>query len=143
MKKRTIRFDLNIVNQNERIEIDGIRFSGIAFIIIFIDEQNLMNENVFNESFIFFDELKKSTQKSGKYLLFTSVSGIADDAGWQKVSVLHLDDLVIWEIELDNESLIFHFDKNEYIIEIQKLNEKIDSLDINLSLEPLYVLFPE
>ena len=73
--------------------------------------------------------------------MFTCVCGITDDAGWEPVSVYHDRDVVTWEfnhLELER----FSFDREQYIAEIDRLNERL--LDFStFTIQPRYVTFPE
>ena len=141
--KQKIKFDLKKVLQNEVNEIDGIAFSNIAYVLVFVGEINLFTQHLFQDSFLVFKELKNSISKSGKYLLFTSVSGIADDAGWEYVEVLHEENSVTWNIQRDNILLSYVFDRKDYLKEILMIEKKIKNLNSNMKLEPSHVVYPE
>ena len=141
--KNNLKFDLKKIFPNEVIEIDGISFSNITYILAFIDEINLFDLDFFKESFLVFKELERSTLKSGKYLLFTGISGVADDAGWEYIEVLHEKDIVSWNIQRDDNKLFYVFDKIAYLKEVFQLGKEIERLSNEMKLEPLYVIYPE
>ncbi len=124
------------------IQIDAIDFSNIAYLECVIDEKNLINEH-FPETFLYFDELKKSTECSGFFLIFTGVSGIADEAGWRKVNICHGKSIISWGFNFDDVFYSFNFEKNNYISEIMIVENLIKKLNDKYVLEPQYVFFPE
>lgn len=139
----TIKFDLREVLGNQVSDIAGIQFSNIAYVLIFVDGINLFTIDQFEDSFLVFDELKNSTMGSGDYLLFTGVSGIADEAGWDYVEVVHEETSVKWNIERDGVTLSYVFEKSSYYKEITSIENKIDDLNSGLRMEPHNVIFPE
>lgn len=141
--KNTINFNLQIIGKEEIVEIDGISFSNIAYVLVFIDKVSLFDKEFFKESFLCFEELKKSKKESGNYLLFTSVSGIADDAGWDYIKVEHYNGCVKWNIERDDEYISYTFDQNQYIEEVLGLEVEVDKLEKSIELEPKHVIYPE
>lgn len=141
--KNEIKFELKEVNENQIMEIDGISFSNIVYILIFVDEVNLFTLDFFQDSFVVFKELKNSILKSDKYLLFTGVSGIADDAGWEYVDVFHDATSVVWNIRRDNAFVNYTFDRKRYFNEISKIVKRIESINSIFILEPLHVVYPE
>jgi hypothetical protein len=88
------QFKLKILH--EPITMDGVLFKNCAIIELFIDEKNITQTD-FKGSFIHFDELKSSTQGTGKFLIFTCACGVADDAGWQRINVIHQHDQIDWQ----------------------------------------------
>lgn len=138
-----MKFNLKEVLQDEVLEIDGISFSNIAFVLVFVDGINLFALDFFKESFLVFKELNKSIFKSGKYLLFTGVSGIADDAGWEYVEVLHEEKSVTWNVRRDGTLISYIFDRSDYLKDISVIEKKIESLNTSIKLEPLHVVYPE
>ena len=139
--KNKLQLEINIVPNDRTIKIEGISFSGIAYIVPYIDDANLFDNIDFSESFLIFDELRKSTVTTGRYLIFTSVSGIADDAGWGYVKVVHHTASITWLIERDEKQISFEFDKTQYINSIASFEGQIERVD--LVLEPQHVIFPE
>lgn len=137
----SIKFDLNITDGNEILE--GLMFSNIAYIVISIDNESLLKNEPFESSFVYFDELKKSASNGGNFLIFTSISGIADEAGWDFINVIHEHNSIKWVFDRETLKFSYVFDKNEYIQEVNYLTNKIVNLDKNLTLEPSHVVYPE
>jgi len=140
---KKIQLDLKIIPSNEETEIDGIIFSGVVYIQATVSGIVLLEQELFSGSFIFLKELGLSTMKSGEYLIFTSVSGIADDAGWDRVTVKHDGSHINWVIQRDGNILQYLFDKEEYIREVRNIEQQISEVDNNLKLEPIHVIYPE
>lgn len=139
----TISLKLRIIPKNEIFSIEGIDFSGVSFIEIFIDGEDILKNDQFFGSFIYWGQLEKTVSNAGKYLIFTSVSGIADDAGWDYVSVQHSAISVVWKFKIDEKDFTYSFDRNNYFDEIKGIEKKIKELGPDLVLEPVNVLFPE
>ncbi len=47
-------------------EINGIIFSNVAYVLVFIDNANILEELLFEGSFLIWIELKNSMLKTGK-----------------------------------------------------------------------------
>jgi hypothetical protein len=141
--KNVIKFNLKITPENEKVEFEGVFFTNIAYILVNIDGHELLSLESFEGSFIVLVELEKSTLGSGNYLIFTSISGVADDSGWEKIKVIHEQDVVRWFIERDDNEFVFSFDKSEYFNGVIELRKKIEILNSNIVLEPSHVIFPE
>lgn len=128
----------------DTINIEGIEFNNSAFIQVLVDGKNLIKEDPnFESSLLVFNELIKSSKETGKYLLFTSTNGVADAGGWDLIRVDHNSENIMWTIERDEQSLIFNFDKDDFIQQVRKLINKVETLDSKYTLEPSFVLFPE
>lgn len=121
---------------------DGITFNDVRIIKVMIDGYELDERDYFRDSLVYFDELKNSIQKSGRYLIFTCGCGIADDGGWEGVDVEITDSLVKWSIEVGDSTEHFTFCKKEYEQEISSVEEQLKHNDF-LRLEPSTVVFPE
>lgn len=143
MKYYNIALSLVIVNKDENLNIDGINFSNSVFVNIEIEGLSLFKSDRLEGSLLVFEELEKSMKGSGEFLIFTSVSGIADSGGWQYIEVKHNNSSVLWNFQRDNENFIFTFDKTLYIQEISKIKMELSKLDKTITLEPSYVIFPE
>ena len=141
--RNKIEFYLREVSGNQILDKNGIIFKDIAYILVFVDGVNLFTLDFFEDSFLVFDELYKSTLKSGKYLLFTGASGIADEAGWDYIDVLHDEHLVTWNMRMDDVHLSYFFDRIAYLREFSEIAKDIANLSNSLKLEPLYVIYPE
>jgi len=125
---KTNKFKLDIVNKNKefnlRIKVDNIDF------LSEIDVDNVL----------FFEELIKSSESSGKYLLFTCSCGVADCSGWDYIKIMHNSENIIWDFEHEN---LFHFEfnKEEYNSEINRIKKELKAKKIIL--EPTFVTYPE
>jgi hypothetical protein len=139
----SLSLNLKLVSPDEKISIEGIIFSGICYITISVDGKALLDNDLFYGSFVYWDELKKTKENSGKYLIFTSVSGIADDAGWDYVNVKHGASDIHWTFSINDQIITYKFDRDAYFKEITKLETKVENMNCNLKLEPLNVVFPE
>ncbi|MCP3926223.1 MAG: hypothetical protein GY714_26965 [Desulfobacterales bacterium] len=130
------------INQKEIkfYEEEGIVFSNKIFIEIQIDELHFKEMNAFEGGAIYFHELKKSAKKTGEYLIFTCICGIADDAGWDKINVVHSKNEIYWEFER-NGSQKFKFDRIEYIEQVIKCEKLLNLSKFYLAIEN--VVFPE
>lgn len=131
-----------VLSQNTTTNKDGIYFEDISYIKVLIDQIDLLETDIFIDAFLYFDELEKSIHADGEYLLFTCACGIADDSGWKKVRVSHVDEYIMWEILLHNNIIkTYKFEKTLYVNEISNINMQINN--IRIQLEPKYVVFPE
>lgn len=139
----TLVLNLNISSDENSTEIDGILFKKFAYVNIKLNDINVLNDDVFGNGFVVFEELKKSFLNDGKFLIFTSISGIADDGGWEYVTVENTPNLVRWYLNRDGLQYEFFFDKNKYIQEIFKIENLISKLNKNLTVEPKYIIYPE
>lgn len=133
---------LKVIGTNEVKEIDSIPFSSCAFVQIEIDGQILLNQNEFSSTLLNFNEIQRSQQGSGKYLIFTCACGIADDAGWTKVDVTHLQDSIYWEFKYESD-FRFVFNAQQYKSAIESCEKAICALPSEFCVEPRSVVFPE
>jgi hypothetical protein len=65
---------------------------------------------------------------------------VADDAGFNLVSVDRGDKLITWTFN-DSSGIAWRFDKADYDLKLSKLNSQIEQLTVTL--EPTSVVFPE
>ncbi|CAA0163751.1 hypothetical protein [Tenacibaculum maritimum] len=137
-----IELKLNYIDQVSSTIFDGILFNDIYYIDIIIDGINIRNNEGFEEIMIVFSEIKNSISKSGKYLIITSASGIADDGGWEGVNVLLKNSFVKWKIEFEKNIYNYSFSKDNLLKEISKIELKIKNIPSN-KLEPKWIDFPE
>lgn len=126
----------------DTIEHEGISFSNCTFIEIYVDGVPFEKLEEFEDGgVVYWDELKKSTEGSGKYLIFTCYCGIPDDAGWDYINVEHKESKISWRFERNIDAK-FIFSKIEYINEIKSCEETFDlekyPLAINISGYPEY-----
>ncbi len=121
--------------------IDGVEFTGCAFVRMTVDGVDLLNEPAFDGSAMYFAELQRSLTGSGQYLIFTCACGIAEDAGWTEVEVEHCQGKVRWAFEREF-CYAFEFDSKRYAMEIEKLRKHIQLVGDEIVLEPQRVVFP-
>ena len=131
------------IKHEESLTLDGIPFNSISFINLEIDGNEFRNNENFKDSFLVSKEIFRSSEKSGKYLLFTCACGIADDGGWKGVQVVHFKDSIYWFLEVENTGYIFCFDKKEYLEQVLKLKISISKIPNENTFEPKNVIFPE
>lgn len=142
-KINKIRFDLKITSSDEKDDFTNTKEPLLAFVLLFIDNVEINAAEYFQYDVVVFSELKMSSIKSGKYLLFTAITGIADDGGWDYVEVIHKDELIEWMFTINFERYIYIFDKKEYISQINYLEYKVDNLEKNVELQPTQIFYPE
>lgn len=94
-----------------------------------------------NSNAAVFDELENSLNGNGEFLIFTCNCGIADCAGWKKITVKHEIGKVIWSFKYGNENFIFEFDFASYRNEIEKIRLEINQNKIKL--QPDLIMDPE
>ncbi len=116
----------------EPIEYEGIKFSKCTFIDIWLDDEPIDKIDNFEDSTVFWEELKKSTLCSGNYLIFTCYCGVAEDAGWDPISVEHTDDKVIWQFSRETDAK-YEFDKIEYLEQVQSCENTLDLISYPLA----------
>ncbi|NOK34089.1 hypothetical protein D7W79_27130 [Corallococcus exercitus] len=75
------------VTAGQSLQLEGIRFSEVAFVWIRIDGEEIRSRPPFSDAVVVFDELEQSATGSGRYLIFTCACGIAEDGGWKGVEV--------------------------------------------------------
>ncbi len=135
-----IDFKLEILQGNEIFEYESIIYSNCAFIKLIIDNIDLIKETKDRKGVVVWSELKKTKDNSGKFLILTCVCGVADDGGFQLVTVEHGETIVKW-IFNDETKLLWEFDKMDYDLKLSKLDSQIEKLTVPL--EPTNILFPE
>lgn len=136
---------LEHILKEEILSIDGLDFSNTLLVRALIDDMPISKFKFLEDALVVFPELLKSLSESGLYLIFTSVSGIADDGGWEGVSVSHKNGIIYWDFEVENETYHFEFDKNQYrkIIKDMEMEIETTNSSSDLELEPTGVFFPE
>jgi hypothetical protein len=93
-----------------------------------------------------FDAFFNSTKKDGRYLLFTSLTGIADDGGWDYIEVKHQYQEVLINFTYSNYKFDFKFSKKQYLEEVEKTKLNIELIKRDkkhLTLEPRFIVYPE
>ena len=132
---------LERVTDGRILQMDGIRFSDVAFVRMSINGEDLRTRPPFSDAVVVFDELERSATGSGRYLIFTCACGIAEDGGWEGVDVVFTASTVRWTLEVGLESIRFAFNRAHYVSEIDALRMRV-SQEV-LPLEPRGVVFPE
>lgn len=108
----------------DKIEHEGIEFSRCTFIDVHIDGLRLETGDTF-DGVAYWPELRKSIEGSGSYLLFTCYCGIAQDSGWEPITVQHENSSVVWFFER-NGSRRYVFSKSDYLSAIRRCEEALD-----------------
>ncbi len=137
----TLGLKIKLIDGETSIELSHIPFENSAF--IWTTSNSDLKRFVGEDGLIVPDELEKSSYSSGSYLIFTDVSGIADDAGWDYVKVIHTEQLVTWEFWFNDDLIKLSFDLYEYRNEITKILDQLKSLPKAITVEPSQVIFPE
>ncbi|MDQ1835627.1 MULTISPECIES: hypothetical protein [Massilia] len=122
--------------------VDRINFSQTAFVVPAVDSDidALLKSS---EGLIVAEELIRSLDGSGRYLIFTSASGIADESGWEGVEVSYLNEQVSWLLEYNDTEYRWFFSIDSYRSEIEKIRDEISDIPQGVKLEPSQVIFPE
>jgi hypothetical protein len=123
------------------ISKDGIHFHDVAIVKMMIDGSDFDEFSPFKDSLVFFDELEKSKESSGNYLIFTCACGIAEDGGWEGVQVTLQDSTVNWKIDVGEGIIEYTFARSEYDIEIKSVKDMLQKN--SFPVEPTAVIFPE
>jgi hypothetical protein len=121
-------------------EKNGLVFKNVAIVQVEIDGKNLYDISGFDNAIVVADELLRSFCVSGKYLIFTSLNGFADEGGWDGVDVKYNEETVEWVFEISNIKYFFIFDVLTYRSVFIELEKTIKNLD--LKIEPSSVIFP-
>lgn len=134
-------FDLNLINATDinPIVIDNYEFKNASLIKLSIDDKPTWQFPEFDEAIIVLSELVRSLNGDGTYLIFTSVTGIADEGGWEGVNIAFKNNSVLWTIEIDGSNLVYEFDAIQYRSEIMKVVEAKK----DYPLEPTSLYLPE
>jgi hypothetical protein len=137
----TLALSVEVIGPDEVKETDGIKFTSCAFVRIKIDGVDFLSKPEFEGSSVCFAELERSLIASGRYLVFTCVCGIAADAGWSEIDVVHESAAVRWSFHRGED---FHlvFALGQYRETIEACRDAITALDVGISLEPKHVVFP-
>jgi hypothetical protein len=112
-------------------------------VVNFISDFSSRKVEHLDSSLVVFPELMRSLSGSGKYLIFTSASGIADEGGWEGVDVKFERNIVTWSFEVEDMQYGFNFDGIEYEMEIRKMEQELKILTKTFELEPSAVFLPE
>ncbi|KZZ46995.1 hypothetical protein A3759_18480 [Thalassolituus sp. HI0120] len=124
----------------ELLSRDGIEFKNNTFIELDVDHQPYLIYEAFEEGTVYWPELKASCLCSGEYLIFTCACGIADDAGWNLITVTHSESEVIWDFYRNGKQR-FCFDKANYQSQINECERQMNLIQFPLAVE--HAVFPE
>ena len=130
-----------MVQDKDLLELSHIAFENSAFIWptdksdlkLFVDQGALLLPS----------ELEKSIYSSGVYLIFTDVSGIADDGGWDYIRVNHKNNLVYWKVWFNNGWVELVFELTVYQKELIAIMNQLKLLPPNIIVQPSQIIFPE
>jgi len=136
----TIKLSLEIIKGKDWVEYENITYQNCAFIKLYIDDIDLVMLTEDEKGIVVWDEIKKSRYESGDYLIITCLCGIADDGGFQLITVTRKEQTVKWNFN-DGSNAEWEFDKNQYDSELFRLENEIQHLTVPL--EPRHVIFPE
>ena len=140
----TLRLDLVSLAPGKELVVSHLRFRNIKYVAIYLDGLPVPQADArFEDSWLVWPELANSAKQSGRYLLFTSLTGIADEGGWDYIQVLHEQEYVEWLFFRDEQPLCYRFDKQAYVVTIQQMEQVLAVRATELPLEPLHVIFPE
>jgi hypothetical protein len=135
-----IDFKLEILGDREIFEYENVIYSKCAFIKLIVDGIDLIKETQDRKGVIVWDELKKTEENSGEFLILTCVCGVADDAGFNLVTVDRRETTIKWTFN-DDTDIVWEFDKANYDLNLLTLKSQVEKLLVNL--EPIRVVFPE
>ena len=136
------KFGLKVVDSSVSegiIIIDGYKFINASLIELTIDNISSWTHPDLRDGIVVLSELLNSLKGDGRYLIFTSVTGIADDGGWDGVRVSYDENIVTWILYIENKKLIFNFDRKQYHNEIIRVNTQQPTFP----LEPINIFLPE
>jgi len=135
------------VIKNDHLFIYGIDFCDTLFVRPKINGMDIIADFYNNDCLAVADEWIDSSVRSGDYLLFTSLIGIADDGGWSLQPVVHADGVITISIPDANEKVVeFNFSAEKYRLAIGKMKKDVASiitLDNKKKLEPMHFSYPE
>ncbi len=135
-----IKFELIKLDVTKTVEYEGIIYSNCAFIKLHVDDIDFFKETEDRKGVVVWDELNKAKNSSGDYLILTCTCGVADDGGFDFITVDRGENAVKWTFN-DDTKIIWTFDKAQFDQELLRLERDIQELE--LGLEPKNVLFPE
>jgi len=127
----------------EFLIIDGIEFANAVIIQLAIDCVLVTELKNMEISLVVFPELIDSLSGNGRYLIFTSASGIADEGGWAGVDVKYKGNVVEWDFEIEGISYHFEFNFLQYERELCDMKKTLKDLINKFDLEPTEFFLPE
>lgn len=101
-------------------------------LLLYIDGTEFQRIILDNDSAAFFPNLVDSAKESGDYLILTCVCGVADCGGWEKISVVHKNNIILWTFLYDDKKYVFQFDKKNYENEIHKIQTRLNKEKLTL-----------
>jgi len=135
------------ITENHQLFIDGIDFCNTIFVRPKINGIDIIENYYKNDCLAVASEWIDSYKKTGNYLLFTSLIGIADDGGWELLPVLHRGGIItVSIIDAGENKINFCFSEKEYISAIKKMEKELAIIiarDNNKKLEPVHFSYPE
>jgi len=132
---------IKIIQGEASIELSHISFENSAF--IWPTDKSDLNFFIDQGALLVPSELEKSIYSSGDYLIFTDVSGIADDGGWDYIKVTHKNNLAYWEVWFNNSWVELVFDLTLYQKELIEIMNQLKVLPLNIIVQPSQIIFPE
>lgn len=138
-----IELNIKIISDADSVTIDGIEFVNAILVKLLIDGLPIEQYKFMDVVLVVFSELLRSLCGNGVYLIFTSASGVADDGGWEGVTVIFENNVVKWNFEAEGKKYHFEFEVDQYKNAIKELERKISSISDSFILEPSEVFFPE
>jgi len=132
---------VKVVQSTDSLEINHIAFENSA--IIWPRDKSDLKLFVDQGALVVPSELEKSIYSSGVYLIFTDVSGIADDGGWDYIRVTHKNNLVYWKVWFNNGWVELVFELTVYQKELIAIMNQLKLLPPNISVQPSQIIFPE
>jgi hypothetical protein len=138
-----LNLQVKVTAGNDVFTLDNIDFESSVLVEGSVDGSFFWNMTDLEDSLLVFSELEKSLQGSGKYLIFTAATGIADSGGWDGVNVTNNQISIVWDFNRDESEYHFEFELSQYRREILTLKEKLVDLAIKYTLEPSALIFPE
>lgn len=126
---------------NEILDMHGIVFRDCIVVRAVVDGELIHEMPGFDDSLIYFPELLRSLEGAGRYLIFTSSNGIAEDGGWDGVAVDCDSEFVSWSFVVGEVNFFYRFQRDEYFSEIGDIAAVVNKS--SLRVEPTDVVFPE
>ena len=144
MNNDKIELQLETLTTSKIKKIDGIVMSNCILVDLFINEVSVLGDEFYEDGLVVFDELRKSVETSGDFLIFTCACGVADDGGWEMTNVQHEKAAVKWTVARGDEEKKYVFESASYVEQIRTMAKEIELLQKKgLALEPRNPIPPE
>lgn len=131
--------DFKIIKIDEAI-VDGIPLKDCLLVELLLDSKESSKIDFFEDSYLIVEQLFLTGAKSGDFFLFSGISGILEEEGWEfPTQVLHKDSLMHWRVRRGGQVMSLAFDKENYEERIERLRKQIANL--NLRIEPTKIFF--